>query len=515
MRLSFDVGYEDYSDEANWLPHKQQLMTLVQKLDKAYIAELEDAVLLDAMEQVEELMRYYAAVTDYGSLEPVMRLQEELLQLGQFRKVQETGFTYLEMEFARINALLYRSEKMNREAMNETDVVCEKALLCFSKLKQENSLKAEQIIYLGWACVECLNEAIQIYDVFLNIEAVHSCRNHAVCVLDWIQPYLSVYPGILERAADLYCTYGGNLYQCGEPIQGRDCFEKAITLLHRIGREQSDSFWMARSVFAKALYSLQELLYTGNTKLLYECEQEAKNILEKQSHYTNAILTAVLGMISVQKGKMSEQKGQIEWKIRETRSGCEQLQQATHELESDKGIRNSFYTASIRGIAARIFAFYVGALDEIGVCLYQKGSFSEAKETFVSILKSLNKNKDYQLGEQACSMMRAECSQFLALIAVEEQNVDEAEFYGEQAYLLAVELTVQTENVNALAIQTVCCNLLSALSFAEKEKKKAAQYAAQGICAAVRLRALVPEHPALVLQSSLERLQKKANRRFF
>ena len=210
-------------------------------------------------------MRYYASMVDFASLEPVMRLQGELLQAGEEKKIQDIGFIYLKMEFARMNALLYRHEGMNRQAADETEAFCKEARACFAALKRERGLSEEQSVYLGWACSECLSEAVQIYDTVLDAGAAAACRSQAVEVLDWLCPCLS---------------------GCG--------------------------LWDARAVLAKTLYSLQEFLYSGSQKLLLECEREVELVLSGccETDREHGIVLAAKELVLVQKGRGFLQGGQ-------------------------------------------------------------------------------------------------------------------------------------------------------------------------------------------------------------
>ena len=92
MRLNFDYPYADYADLQNWLPRLDELTALAGTLARTEPDTLSDAELLDHLEDVEELMRYYTAVSDHGRLKPVVQIQDRLLRSGRRRGLSSIPF---------------------------------------------------------------------------------------------------------------------------------------------------------------------------------------------------------------------------------------------------------------------------------------------------------------------------------------------------------------------------------------------------------------------------------------
>ncbi len=82
MRLTWGE-YLDYEDPV-WQERKAYLEEIRQRFSKE-AAGFDTAELLDYLEQLEELLRYYTFVRDFQSLEPLMRYYEPLLGILEGR----------------------------------------------------------------------------------------------------------------------------------------------------------------------------------------------------------------------------------------------------------------------------------------------------------------------------------------------------------------------------------------------------------------------------------------------
>ena len=156
MRLNFDYPYADYEDLKNWLPRLDELTAVVDTLTQMDLRMLSDAELLDRLEDVEELMRYYTAVSDYNRLKHIVQMQDRLLRLGRERGLSSIPFRYFCMEYERVDAVLYRSVGQNRKSAAIYSPVCETAEQCFSELRQDRTLDKKQTRFVGWACQDDL-----------------------------------------------------------------------------------------------------------------------------------------------------------------------------------------------------------------------------------------------------------------------------------------------------------------------------------------------------------------------
>ena len=101
------------------------------------------------------------------------------------------------------------------------------------------------------------------------------------------------------------------------------------------------------------------------------------------------------------------------------------------------------------------------------------------------------------------------------MIASENGDVNQADFYGTQSADLASSLAESSGNSNAWVLTIASSSLVAELALAVKNKAKAAQYAERGLSACDMLAQAIPNHPHLALRSNLEKIKRKANRRFF
>ncbi len=515
MRLTFDFGYEDYADKKNWLPRLAELQQVFEDLRKLTPAALNDAALLDSLEQLDELMRYYCSSLDFTALEPVMRVQDALLTAGKARTwsgVEEIALQYFGMEFERLNALLYRNADQNRPASQHFSNAAALADRCLKGLAAED-FSSEQKLFLGWSCAELYSEAAICYANLMQNKDVRVYQLKTVETLEWLEPYWQDAAGIQDKAAELYAAYGGQFYQYGDPAAGKTYFLNAIRLLQKLG-ENSD-FWYARSIWVKALYALQAVLVTQDMRPLQECERQTSNLDRKLDDARDlAIIRAALGLLKAQKGLVLQQSEQLDAAVAESQNARRLLQNALDVLRRDMEGRGNYYRLVISGIVGKVSACLIGLLDTLGAQLYYNQQPEEAKETFTQALELLA-NATSQSDEAAAMIVRAECMQYMMMISADEGETDQASFYGDQALEAAAQVAQATGAPAALNIQVTCCALMAEFSLMIKNKPQAAKYAAQGIVACNTLQRTAPQMPANQLMPTLEKLQKRANRKFF
>lgn len=192
------------------------------------------------------------------------------------------------------------------------------------------------------------------------------------------------------------------------------------------------------------------------------------------------------------------------------------LRSALDTLEKDgQEPHSAFYRATMTALVAKVFGCYVGMLDMLGVYWYQNGQPEKAKAALKKAIDLLTNKKEYKASEAAVTIVYAECYLYMALIASEEGNTSEAEFYGAQSACLAVDMAKRTQSNPAWQIEISACVFVSELYLAMKNKPKAAEYAEMGLAACAMLAKTDPHNDLLEMRSVLEKFRKKALRRFF
>lgn len=518
MRLTFDYGYDDFSDSGHWPARLQELCTFADGLNIAAVGAMDDDALLDAIEPLEELVRYYAVKSDMKRLETVMRLQMRLLQAAKERGIRHIGLCYAEMQFLRANAILFRTENKNRQAEEYYNQAVQKAEACFAELQQSCPLNNEQKLFVGWACVEVFSEAAQVYDLLM--EPIQSMQkiDRTLAVLEWLEPYRQGAVGLIEKSAELYGTYGGVFFQAGRTEDGRKCFETSVTLFRGLDHDYGSDFYYARSIWVKGLHGLQEFLCAGNPRIMLGCELEAEQGLAGRLTHPRdrAIASAAMGLVLAQKGSALQQNGDLTRAVEQMQRGCELLNDAFDTLEKDHQEPHSdYYRAVMTALIVRIFSCYVGLLDVLGVYWYHNKQLEKAKAALGKAVDLLTSKNEYKGSETGATIVYAECYLYLALIVSEEGDVSKAEFYGARSVSFAADMAKCTQNSAALGIEITACALVCEFCLAVKNKPKAAEYAETGLEACSVLAGIDPQNDRLELRALLEKYRKKALRKFF
>lgn len=517
MRLSYDFSYEDYDDSKNWPPRLRELRTTASQLIQADLAGLSDDALLDRMEDVEELMRYYTATTDYQQLEAVMRLDHRLIQEGGRRGMTGVPFQYFRLEFERVNAMLYRVNGQHRKAAEGYQTAGDIAVGCADSLRRDAGLADKQKVYVGWACAEVFSEAAQALDAISDHAAALTYCRRSFALLEWLEPYMGGYAGVQDKAAELYCNYGGIFFQSGDMEKGRASYRHSISTFELLARESGGDFWYARSLWAMAHHGLQEFVCAGNADLMLTCEQKCRAALDTRLKDGRdiAVAQAALALILLQKGSALQQGGDISGAIEQTRQCVGLCKNSLGRLEREADGQRAVYRLAIGSIITRLYASYVGGMDALGVQLYSAGQYDEAKEVLQETLALLGRQTEYGLAEIAVTMSRAECMNYLAFIALEEGNADEVEFYAEQAVAQTSAILGRFDNSVIARIQAYASSLLAEYYLNAKNKPKALQYAEAGLAACAEWQRLEPQGGQPPLVETLEKFKKKASRKFF
>lgn len=517
MRLSWDYLYEDYSDSKNWPPRFEELKAVAAKLEQANLTELSDTAILERLEEVEELMRYYTSISDYKNLETIMRLQYRLMQQGENAGLSGVAFRYFRLIFERVNAVLYRADGQNRKAADEYAKACETAEQCISELKRDESLEDKQKLYIGWACHEVLDEASQVFASIVDYSKALAYCDRTLSLLKWLEPYMADSPSIQNKTADVYFSYGGIFYQNGNIEKGRNCYETSIHMLEKLSEQHNSDFCYAHSLWVMANYGLQAFTCSGDASILLDCEVKSNAALNERfkDECEIAIAEAAIALILIQKGLVYQQSGKSAEAVQHTKQGVSLCKSSLDKLDSIAEINRIYYRTIIKAIAVRVFASYTGALDTLGILLYFDNKYEDSKETFENLLTILNKQSEYALSEAAGTIIRAECSNYMALISAEEGDNDAFEFYAEQAALLSSNIAKKINNAAILQIESQACSLLAEYYLNAKNKSKALKYAEMGLSACDELQRLAPQNCQPQLVQMLEKFKKKASRKFF
>lgn len=518
MRLTWETGYCDYDDVEHWLPILKELQCFEQTITIGHACEMEEETLLNAMERLEELMRFYASTGNYRNLEQVMRKQDKLLCLCSERGISGIGYRYLDMEFTRLNALLYRAHDRNKQSVEYFNQFCCQSQMVFHQLiSSKDRLSKEQILYIGWSCVEGCKEAIQANDAILNTVVSMGIMKNMIPMLDWLKPYMEDAAGICDQSAEMYAMIAGAFYMNGDSATGMECYQNSLYLYQKIVQESDSDFYQAKYIWVMGMQGFQEFLVNGNPEVMLRCETLARIYLQERHplHSEQGIVIGVLGMIAMQKSSAYQQEENLQEAITFAESACSYLQESMDLLECAYKEHQGYYRLVVSEMVAKIFNAYVGAAESSGIQYYYAGRFIESKEMLEKALELLTDCKEYSMSESAAMVVRAESFQYLALIAMEHGDSTQAEFYGTQGIEFANHAAAEAGNSAAYQIEIACCTLMAELYLNRKEKEKAKEYAMRGLTACETLSSIQPQNPQLEMRTLLEKYYKKASRKFF
>ncbi|MDE7318477.1 MAG: hypothetical protein K2N46_01945 [Lachnospiraceae bacterium] len=517
MNLTWNKGYEDYTDTEHWLPRLQYLLKSQMQFTPETAAGMGTDELLNKMEETEELLRFYCSSNDPDSLEELLKKHKAMLNLCTEHFSKDVQIWYLNMEYHRLNALLLqvRSNLSLAAESYKQALIC--AQSCFSLLQESSSFTMEQLAYIGWACVEVHKEASLLYDTVYDGRQAYASLSDAVPMLIWTEPFLKNTPGICDQAGDLYASIAGAAYLNQDPGRGKDCFERSIKLYHEMGDQYHTDFYYARSIWNQSSYGMQVYLTEGNPQPMQDCKATADRFLSEHDSEPRdrGIVLGALGIILMQESAACQQNGRLSEAVSLSRSGLSHLNQSLELLENDFRGKTGYYYLTVNAIAAKVFGSYAGGLDFAGVQLYYNGNKIEALQSFQKALSMLDHKKNYGMGESAELLLRAEIMEYLALLAVDDEQAEQVVHWGTQSADFAEEAACKTGNPAAWEIVILSSALVAEICLLLKNKKQAGVYAEKGLLACDRLTQIMPSNPRLEMRRTLTTYKKKAARRFF
>ena len=517
MRLSWDYSYEDYNDTPNWDNRFEQLKAIFHSLDFAYLQSADEETFLGCLEDLEELLRFYTSQVDFANLEPVMRAYQKLLSIGDSRGITHIGFLYSKMEFTRVNGLLYRSQDQNKQAAVYYSEFVNSAKYCFEQLQNVSYLSDKQILFVGWACVEGVAEAAEIFDKLLDVSSFVKACAFIYESIEWLNPYLYDAYGICEKVSEICASVSGSLYQAGEFLLGKNCFEKAIELFNDLDQICDSAYYAARALWIHSQYGLVEFAVRGNADVMLKCEADTQKFIQSRAKQTQdvAIATSIMGIINLQRSVVLQQQGKLADAIQLGKESCKLLSGAISDLEQQYQNCDSHQSTVLKNIAAKIFSNYLSALDSLGVQLFYNQQNSEAKDYFLQAANLLENNAKYTIGGSGTMILKAEIFFYLGMIYYEAADADKASFYAMQAADISYELWTNSRAQNILELSIGSCSVASEIMLALKDKPAAGKYAAMGLEACDALYQIAPNSERLEMRSMLEKYRKKAARKFF
>lgn len=518
MRLTWNTGYQDYTDTENWLPRYEELVRFADTLDPREAAGLPEEQFLDSMEQLEELMRYYCSQGDANGLEPVMRKFSAMLTICDKRGIYGVEPLYLEMVFLRMNGVLYRAHGQNRQSADYYDRCVRIADLCARTLKESQTLTNEQVVYVGWNCIECRKEAAEVHDLLMETGASLELLRGTIPLLQWLDDYLLVFIGIAEKVADLYAMIGGTCYTCGDHANGDACHRHAVALLKKLGEHHDSDIDRAKAIWLLSIHGTLDFMTTGNAELMVRCEKEAEEFLEDHpwtAARNRAIVESSAAMVSYHRSLVLQQNGKPAEAISMAEQCVETLGWSLDVLLKDLAQHTGYAAAALKQIVSRVSNVRLACMDSLGVMYYCSDASAQAEKTFREILEKLSGNNGYEMAGSAAILIQAEALQYLAMLAAEQDNGYQLDFYATQAADMACELGRESNMANAWRLTVSNCCLVAEFALNSKNKPKAAAYAQMGLDACDALERIDPSASELEMRKLLSKLLRKANRRFF
>lgn len=508
MRLSFDYQYDDYQDTEHWLPRLKELENIAGSARTLNASNMKEDELLDLMEGLDELMTYYIYVKDYSKLEPVMRKQYELVQLGRGMHIWHIGFQYLDMNLTRADAFLYYSNGDTAKAAEEYREAYRKAVQCKSDAEISDDLTDDQKIFVIWYCIVCICQAVEIESKLGDTEEILQYIMTAIKFLKYVEENAEDYPGLLEKGGQYLYNFAGQLYTFwGSPELGRACYSRAVKWFKMLEKGENSDIWYAVSVFTQCLNAIMEQVHNNDDTLAGQCAALIKN--EKSTGISAAIITSANGLLKAQLAISQQQKGDLSSAIATCRECSVLLEQALSQLEKftqNPELKNTI----VSDIGSRVYNSIVASYELQGICYYGSDKPTEAKECLLHTQKLCARKSEFNT-QNGAAAIRAENMMYLAMIATDEDDIDAVEFYAPQAITIASEAASLTP-ANSYVI-ACCAGIMAELCLSKKDKTSAAEYAEKGLAACGSLEGILPNIQEM--QRNLEKLKKKASRKWF
>lgn len=511
MRLTWGE-YLDYEDPV-WQERKAYLEEIRQRFSKE-AAGFDTAELLDYLEQLEELLRYYTFVRDFQSLEPLMRYYEPLLGILEGRGTDTAGYWYLEMEYGRVNGLLYLDQGNNRKAAEHFRQTLDRSRHCFACLgREEGQYSEKQRLYLAWACAECANEAAGAYERLLEAGEGYRILMGILPILEYVEN-CGGDTGITEKTAELYFRIGSMSYQNGDIGNGETCYGKGESIYHRLAVTRDSDYYRAKKLWAQSNHGIDAFVHGGDSRVMLACEREIRQFLEGDVWgYNRALVMGALAVVCRQQSVALWQSGDADDALRKSQEGVKLFDGALEILEAESRVQDkSAARNALAEISAQLYSSRVAALEVLGIQCYQRDQKEEAGEKLERVLAYLADAGRYHIPEGPALLLRAESCEYLALMAAENGDVQRVEFYAAQA----MEFGERAAKVNGNPAAWELVVLSAALAAdGMRDRQKAGKFAGQGLAACEELAKLSPDSGMLDMRRNLEKWKKKADRTGF
>ena len=515
MYLTFQSGPELKGSKNQILTSLLGLSADCRALSRIDLCLCTDQEITDALDKMTHLMNGYLAAGEPGRMDEVIRLQSSLLSQARERELMTTvPCSFYETWFLRTQAMFYELREQRQTAADYFYRFSEAEQRCFYMISQDGGLENEQKKYLVWMCLRGLREALRSLDAVgaaeRSREILQRCGDRA----EWLMPYSAGDFELLRKLTEIYSGLGGPMYFHGSPKIGREYFDKAIAMFRYLARAYKSEHCLIMALWTKALWATQESMYLNNHRLLTECRNELRRVLDSREFAPadQAIAAAAKGITVAQMANCLLQRNRDQKGLQAAQQSCRQLKNALEGLNAELEFgMGSCEKGTIQAIGSHVFGCYAGALDTLGVLQYRMGQWENARQTLLKAIEVLDTQSRYHGAKTMADQIRAECCEYLGLIYNNWKDGEQALFYCEYAILYA-----KSSNLTArLPILIFSGTLASEILMDQKKKERACYYAQTGLDACRELAAVEPDHQILSLEENLRKVLKKASRKFF
>jgi tetratricopeptide (TPR) repeat protein len=523
MNLTFDESFYESVALGEDSPVIRELEETAQTFSAASAVGMNVEELLDVMENLDSLMNYYAAGTDFQRLEPIMRKQQELLDLCREQDDENIGYLFLQMKFLRINAILYSSNGQLQQSAEYYKKAVTLAENCFSLLQSDDELSGKQVLYVGWNCILLIKEVADTEEKFARHESSVYFLRTILPMLSWLEPVLventDIADGadLYDRIAGLYAGIGAVLFPEQEMKNANTSYQHAIKLYESIDEQQGSDFFRAKAIWTKSNYGMQRVIFQNNTDVLENCQADVDNffVSRSPSERDRAIVEGALGNLMLSKSCSCQVTGDLQGALSYSQKSCHYLEMSLQVLEKVCKDANGYGKIMLSTMANQIYSQLISGLDAIGVQYYGADDFDSAEEAFSKAVSLLADKPEYTIGETYSVIVQAECYQYLTLVSINKGNAEQAGYYGKNAVAMANQAAEATNNPTTIGLAVTSNAVMAEFYLNMKDKTSAKQCADTGVTYCERLRSLNPQAPQLEMEAYLQKLQRKASRKFF
>ena len=503
--------YEANYNSVSWEKRKIYLDQFAEKVKKQDFSFFSDENLLDTMENIDELIKYYLTIEDMQNLETVMQIQDKLIKVGNERKTEHIGFNLMIINFKMANAHLYLQNDNVFKSFKYYSSIFED-ISEYMVILKKSDLKDKQKEYVLWNYTFVMNQAILCTQNTGDIQTtVTYCRKN-----DEIMEVLKKYTqntNIIDRMADFYMSYGSWFYNYQNIDNGRLFNEKALELLADTsdyifkGLNISD-YYISRVLWTKAFYYSMIFLYENNEKPILKLSKQIETF-HSYDETVCMIMTAVSGFIDFHIGTYFQRKeNDIEKSLSYMENATKKLEDSLAYLENYMKNNEIFFVESL---CVRIYCACPGLYSVLGAFLAAGEKYVEAERALKKSLELMADRKKYRMSNMATAIISATCFRWLGYIYQCDEEIDKAEFY----YRQATETPEIDKSIQGLAIKVESYAFLSVIYFFDKKnKKKAAEYSQKGLEISNTLLNTSPESVQPSIQDTLKKIHKKSTKIF-